>query len=75
MPDTVGGIKAAIGGGGGVCNGGEAGRVKGESGTSTLLQPRPADPSLRAEGELIPRPEIKSCPETIFSDEEDCGRP
>jgi hypothetical protein len=42
----------------------------GESSPSILLQPRPADPSLRAEGEFN-----KSCPFVPFSDEEDCGRP
>jgi hypothetical protein len=71
---TAGTIEAANGGGG-VGKGDEEGRVKGESGpTSTLPQRRPTDPSLRAEGEINPRLEIRSCPETIFSDEEDCDR-
>jgi hypothetical protein len=64
----------AVIGAGGVYKGGEAGRVRGESSPSILLQPRLADPSLRVEGEFNPRLETKSCPKTTFSDGEDCGR-
>lgn len=61
--------------GGGVCSGGEGGRVAGESSTSILLHPRLADPSLRVEGEYDPPFKNKSCPVTPFSDEDDCRRP
>jgi len=67
-------LRALIGGGG-VSSGGEAGSVVGESSLSTLLQPRPADPSLRPEGEFNPWLKNSSCPLGPFSDKEDCRRP